>query len=177
MRKGQKKRRSLYVLDAAMKVTLGLIQSVQREKKTCAKCKGLNHFAKMCKSTKTKENYSFKDRREKRYRGKESVSQAVRDYAFGIQKEMDVNTMYGRSIQSHGGGVELNLLIDSGAACSVIDEKTWKMCKNKSIKCDLDKSVQKQIFAYGQNTGLGLLGEFECIISVGNKTRLQILLS
>lgn len=38
------------------------------------------------------------------------------------------------------GGVDLPMLIDSGASCNIVDEDTWEMLKEKKIKCFSSKA-------------------------------------
>jgi len=82
----------------------------------------------------------------------------------------------GKCINAEVGGVVLNLLVDSGASCNIIDEDTWKQCKSQNIKCKSKKAVEKNIYTYGQEKALKLLGEFQCNIEIGNqKTRATFL--
>lgn len=77
--------------------------------------------------------------------------------------------MDGKCINAAVGGIVLDLLIDSGASCNIIDEETWKWWKSQNIKCMSRKTDEKKIYAYGQNEALELLGEFDFDIEIGNR--------
>lgn len=87
---------------------------------TFRKCNGKDHFAKMCKS---------KGNGRHTVKCVESEVQE-RDYAFVI--ENDSNT---ERVTFNVGGVDLLMLIDSGASNNIMDEDTWEMLKEKKITC------------------------------------------
>lgn len=64
----------------------------------------------------------------------------------------------------------MEVVVDSGASCNVIDGETWKMCKSMDIKCDsrrISRKTNKEVFAYAQDSMLDLLGEFRSKVKVG----------
>src|SRR6218665_3661232 len=63
------------------------------------------------------------------------------------------------------GGVVIEMLIDSGASCNVIDQCTWNIMKKKQVKCENRKST-KEIYAYGSETPLKVIGMFSCIVTL-----------
>ena len=56
-------------------------------------------------------------------------------------------------VEAQVGGISLEVVVDSGASCNVMDEAEWKECKSKNIKCD-SRKTNKEIFAYAQNSKL-----------------------
>ena len=57
------------------------------------------------------------------------------------------------------GGVDADVLIDSGATCNVMGQQTWELLKQKGIKCESCKSA-RELFAYGGTEPLPTLGTF-----------------
>lgn len=43
-------------------------------------------------------------------------------------------------------GIVLNMLIDSGAQCNIVDKETWKKCKDKEILCESSKRVSRNVY-------------------------------
>ena len=70
------------------------------------------------------------------------------------------------------GGVKVpNLLINSGAACNVVEQETWRWLKNEKIKADTRKSA-KTLYAYGSSKPLLTMGTFTVeVISKDTKLR------
>lgn len=66
-----------------------------------------------------------------------------RDYAFWI--EDDSNT---ERVTFDVGGVNLFMLIESGASNNIVDEDTWEMLKEKKRKCVSSKAVNKPLYPY-----------------------------
>lgn len=90
-------------------------------------------------------------------------------YAFGVRIKKEINVVNGKCVNAAVGGIVLDLLINSGASCNIIDEETWKWRKSQNIKCMSRKTDEKKIYAYGQNEALELLGEFDFDIEIGNR--------
>lgn len=58
------------------------------------------------------------------------------------------------------GGVYIpDVLLDSGASCNVMGQRTWELLKQKGIKCEARKSA-KEIIVYGSVEPLSTLGTF-----------------
>ena len=72
------------------------------------------------------------------------------------------------SITLNVGGIELHdFLIDSGAACNVVDKSTWEWLKSKRIDASTRKSA-KTLYAYGRTNPLPTLGTFTANVFVGD---------
>lgn len=119
----------------------------------CRKCNGRDHFAKQCKSKGT---------------GKEKVHNIEieeHDYAFVLS---DVNKS--ERLNMNVGGVSLRMLVDSGATCNVIDEKTWEGLKTGKIKChSYIPKPERKLFSYSSNQPLPIKGAFTCNVKIGER--------
>lgn len=89
--------------------------------------------------------------------GKSDRSQSI-NYAFSIQPSD------GKTIDCVVGGVNLPLLVDTGASVNVVDTPTWFSFKEKGIECKSWK-CQDQIFFYGHQTGLSVIGKVSAQVS------------
>ena len=62
------------------------------------------------------------------------------------------------------GGIELhNFLIDSGAACNVVNKSKWEWLKSKRIDANTRKSA-KTLYAYGSTNPLPTLERLQLIL-------------
>ena len=66
------------------------------------------------------------------------------------------------------GNVEVEMLIDSGATCNILDRQLWEFLKKNSIKCKC-YFTEKKIYAYGSKEPLKLAGGFKVKVSFNNK--------
>ena len=120
---------------------------------TCKTNSGRDHFAKVCK-TKSKPTVN-------QIGEKHIDSEPLHDYALLIRE----NT-YSNKMKVNVGGVDLHMLIDSGATSNVIDEHTctWESLKHAKIKCVsceariAEKSVPAK-FIVIKGKGVPLLGK------------------
>ncbi|XP_038059532.1 uncharacterized protein K02A2.6-like [Patiria miniata] len=127
---------------------------------TCQKCSGRDHFAKMCK-TKTKPRVNQV--------GEEQANpEASQDYAFLIREGPHSNML-----RIKVGGVDLNMLIDSGATSNIINEQTWDSLKQNKIQCESHVAPpDRKLWAYGADRPLSLKGTFECEVQVSGRSTL-----
>lgn len=122
---------------------------------TCRKCNGKDHYAKVCKS-------KGKERQTVRCVETDDQDTGNRNYAFVV--EDDSNT---ERVTFDVGGVDLLLLIDSGASSNIVDENTWEMLKSKKIKCVSTKAVNKLLYTYSSKVPLPVMGVFKCHVKLG----------
>lgn len=147
--------------------------------KECLKCGYFGHFKSQCrtsaskrKSTNSNENRKvfkkprfdakgsndFKDIRSKQQ--PESDGKTNINYIFYMDDDTTVNCNI--------GGVNVELLIDSGSTANIISEKTWTHLKGCGVRVSNQVTNSDKIFmAYGSNTPLTVLGSFEADISLG----------
>ena len=128
--------------------------------KTCRKCGGRDHFEKVCKT----KSYAHQV-------GK-GPSDPQHDYAFSIN-EGEQSEM----ITVQVGGVDLKMLIDSGANSNIVDEGTWEQLKAKGVKCESQAaSPDKKLYPYASNQPLPVKGSFKCTVAVCDRsTRAEFL--
>ena len=124
---------------------------------TCRKCKGKDHFARVCKSKPKKAGVN-RVQEELEANNGEQV-----DYAFRVTNEAHSN-LPKLSI----GGVELEMLVDSGATNNIVDEETWEDLKAKKIKCKSEAApIDRKLYAYASSKPLPVKGRFICEVLIG----------
>lgn len=138
--------------------------------KKCSLYNHFKHYAKVCKTNKQSTNGG--NIRVSEVNEKSSEEREPKDCAFGLRQHGYINAVCAKVVKCAVGGIELDFLLDSGAACNIVDEATWDFCKNRKIICNSSKKSKKRIFAYGQKEALDLLGEFDCFVSI-NKKRIR----
>ena len=72
------------------------------------------------------------------------------------------------------GGVNVPMIIDSGASVNVIGRDVWEAMKQNGVKCTMMKA-DKKIYAYGSNTPLDLIGKF--VADVNNQSQYEFYLT
>nr|XP_058952093.1 uncharacterized protein K02A2.6-like [Pocillopora verrucosa] len=123
---------------------------------TCKKCKKKGHFASVCK-TKPKKPGVNQVQEEQKPDGEQV------DYAFRVTNKGQSNML-----KLSVGGVELEMLVDSGATNNIIDECTWEDLKAKKIKCKSQAApVDRKLYAYASSKPLPVKGSFTCEVLVG----------
>lgn len=142
--------------------------------KTCLYCGVLGHFAIQCRNKQTlkrklerevpnKNNYQ----RNKRYQTTNNIEETANittddggiDYIFNIGDDAKVTCNI--------GGVNVEMLIDSGCKHNLITDQTWnKLKKNKVQVCNQEANPAKTFVAYGSATPLKLMGAFDADIKL-----------
>ncbi|XP_014678291.1 PREDICTED: uncharacterized protein LOC106818084 [Priapulus caudatus] len=122
---------------------------------SCRKCKGKDHFAKVCR-TKSRSGVNLVS---------ESPNDPCNsDYAFTVSgcKSSMLTTCV--------GGADLAMLVDSGATSNIVDEETWEELKSRKIKCkSVASTTVRKLFPYGSDKPLPVKGRFDCVIQAGGK--------
>ena len=67
------------------------------------------------------------------------------------------------------GGHEVNVLIDSGASCNVIDQQLWEQIKQKEAVCK-SHSVIKTLKSYGMVNKVEVMAKFWSTVELGVKS-------
>ena len=115
----------------------------------CSKCHLNNHFAVVCC---TKPKVLQVDQ--------QSTSD---DYVFTVVQQG------GAKLNFNVGGVNLDMLVDSGASVNIVDEETWSRLKEQRIKCTSMKQTKK-LFAYASKEPLNIIGTFSCEVYISNRS-------
>ena len=107
--------------------------------KTCRKCRGKDHFEKVCKT----KSYARQVGREP----DDNDPGPQHDYAFSITEGE-----HSEMVTVQVGGVDLKMLIDSGANSNIIDEGTWEQLKVKGVKCESQAATPyKNLYPYASS--------------------------
>ena len=136
--------------------------------KQCRKCKQFNHFQEMCRTQTFREKKGEKKNKTRRMKVRqvdENSDQESGDYTFVVSNDHDSDNS---KILVEVGGVNLDMLIDSGASCNIIDRDTWERLKSMEIKCK-SSTQTKKIYAYGSTQPLKVAGTFWSKVSHGDK--------
>ena len=135
----------------------------------CHKCQNKGHFAVKCKST---PKFTSKSKKPNRYARSISKYTEPDDetYIFTVKDSFSANRLI-----VNVGGVPLDMIIDSGATCNVIDKNTWAFLKaQKLFKCISHARTDKTLFAYGSKTPLKLAGTFRANIEGNGVTSANV---
>ena len=129
--------------------------------KECHKCKRVGHFASKCKTRGRKKNFNKQEKVNQIEESSDSDS-----YAFHVSGF--INRINGEKLKFTVGGVELEMLVDSGSDSNVIGATTWEQLKDKNIKCVSTKGGRK-LFPYMSDKPLPVRGTFRADIKAGNR--------
>ena len=82
------------------------------------------------------------------------------DYAFSVEQLDDCKEQRSALATLVIGGMDVpDVLMDSGASCNVMGQRTWELLKQKGIKCESHKSA-RELFVSGGVEPLPTLGTF-----------------
>jgi hypothetical protein len=85
------------------------------------------------------------------------------EYAFIVNEALDTGKM-----TVSVGGIQLEMVIDSGTSTNVIDKHLWEDLKKKHIKCTSKKTIKK-LYSYGSTTSLMVIGTFTADVNVADR--------
>ena len=87
------------------------------------------------------------------------------DYAFRVTNEVHSNLL-----KLSVDGVELEMLVDSGATNNIVDEKTWENLKAKKIKCKSEAApIDRRLYAYASSKPHPVKGRLMCEVLIGKR--------
>ena len=93
------------------------------------------------------------------------------DYAFRVTNEVHSNLL-----KLSICGVELDMLVDSGATNYIVDEETWEDLKAKKIKCKSEAApIDRKLYAYASSKPLPIKGRFICDLIGKGKAQAEFL--
>ncbi|XP_048774395.2 uncharacterized protein K02A2.6-like [Ostrea edulis] len=129
--------------------------------KNCNKCGKKGHFAKVCKtksdSPRTKPG---RDRSTKHVHLVQSES-SEDQFAFAVHDKY-TNGM----IDINVGGATVQMLIDSGATCNIVNSDIWSAIRANNESMSLSRNT-KRLFSYGSKEPLQILGTFQTVAKYG----------
>lgn len=70
------------------------------------------------------------------------------------------------------GGVNMEVLVDSGASCNIMGKDQWQSLKSEGVKCKTEK-CQKQLYTYGSKQPLQTLGKFSATVQIPDKPKVK----
>lgn len=89
------------------------------------------------------------------------------DYVFAIRG----NDKFSSDLVFTVGGVEIEMLVDSGSSVNVVDENTWNELKRNQVKVlQQSKYSDKVLNPYGGGKSLVVIGVFKAEMSIGQNT-------
>lgn len=148
--------------------------------KKCHSCGKVGHFRLYCRSTKNTEaqkrkiddsrkeennQNNWKKSKTSKEKDVDSIETEEIDYVFQVDND--------GTIKCSVGGIEIDMLIDSGCRLNLLTDKTWEELKNKKVQAsNLIKRPNKTLLAYGSNTPLTVEGSFETTVEVDGRKEL-----
>lgn len=157
--------------------------------KTCSKCGYKGHYQKYCRTNPRKRHRSYdtldgaRDKRsqsasyQKARKITSNSSRSTPDEEIDNMDEEKIDYVFhidnDTVITCNLGGIPVDMLIDSGSNCNILDDGTWSCLKRQNIKvCEQVKNPSKLLFAYGSKIPLNILGSFKAEISVGGNSEI-----
>lgn len=136
--------------------------------KRCLKCDFMGHFQECCR-TRRKRRYTNNATDTSNKKPKIDITKNDKtseiDYIFHLDEDSVINCTM--------GGVNLDMLIDSGSKCNVITDKTWQVLKDNKIQITNQiRKPNKILLPYGNKVPLDVMGSFDTIISVDGRNKI-----
>lgn len=141
--------------------------------KPCNKCGYIGHFQTCCKTRASKRKNKLGNNRslkrtktqhtDKSKATENSIAKSSEiDYIFHIDEDSVIGCLI--------GGVNVEVLIDSGSKHNIINDQTWSYLKqNKVVVTNQTKTPEKTFMAYGSKEPLTVLGAFDANIAIGTE--------
>ena len=129
--------------------------------KKCNRFSNIGHFEKFCMTKFPNAKKPHKEKDKKRHYVKTVEEGEAHpscdddtDYAFGINQKLEVE-----KVLINIGGVDIRVIIDSGATVNIVNRKLWEELKREKINCDSSVKT-KNLYAYGSAKPLTVAGCF-----------------
>lgn len=134
----------------------------------CKKCGYRGHLYKQCKTKAGKRklnkhpSHSNPKRNRVKERSKDNEDEGEVNYVFHIDSDCNILCKV--------GGVPIEMIIDSGSKCNILQEETWNHLKASNVTVfNQVKKPNKIFMPYGATKPLDVLGCFDAEIVVNNK--------
>lgn len=138
--------------------------------KTCNICNAVGHFASQCK-TKRRVSGTLEKPAGKRPRFepvKKEVNQ-IENQDSGDEYLFHIDGM--DKVPVKVGGVEVELIVDSGATVNVLSVTDWEYLKTRHVKVSAqDPASAKKLLSYGSKVPLKVIGSFWAEVVAGRST-------
>lgn len=148
--------------------------------KACDKCGFTGHFSKQCRTRPGR--YKSEDSRKRRHSFRTGQKSEKRQKTYRIEMEPTEKSDSEEELKVYGiqtceelvtvrvGEVAIQMFIDSGSACNMIDEKTWCYLKAQGAKMqELSLPTKKKFIGYGRNP-LKVLAVFKADMILKDRT-------
>ncbi|XP_055543374.1 uncharacterized protein LOC129728923 [Wyeomyia smithii] len=134
----------------------------------CLQCKNIGHFARQCRKRPNQDRQSTVAPKRIRTVQGESVQETTNEEN---QNEGYIfYAMGNNTFRFTVGGVNIPMVIDSGAAANVISQSAWEEMKRKGVAVqDMTTIVDKTLIGYGTNTPMKITGSFTVTVQVGGQ--------
>ncbi|KAL0901956.1 hypothetical protein ABMA27_007099 [Loxostege sticticalis] len=148
-------------------------QECPAKRRKCHSCDKVGHFSAMCRTRPQKRRLEGKEEQSKYKRNKSSDDVNSVRVTEKSSEEEDTHYVFNMNdddtILCEMGGVNVDLLIDSGCKLNLITDKTWEMLKQNKVEVSNQrKGTEKHLYSYGCKTPLEVKGTFETTIKVNN---------
>lgn len=130
----------------------------------CLKCGYIGHFRRFCRTgPKKRKPMANNDPSPKAEAMSKKFKPEEIDYIFHLDGD--------DSIKCTVGGIDIDMIIDSGSKCNIISDITWENLKSCGVRVtNQDKNPNRKFMAYGSSSSLEVLGSFESTITLGDKS-------
>ncbi|XP_055540746.1 uncharacterized protein K02A2.6-like [Wyeomyia smithii] len=134
----------------------------------CLQCKNIGHFARQCRKRPNQDRQSTVTPKRIRTVQGESVQETTNEEN---QNEGYIfYAMGNNTFRFTVGGVNIPMVIDSGAAANVISQSAWEEMKRKGVAVqDMTTTVDKTLSGYGTNTPMKITGSFTAMVQGGGQ--------
>lgn len=130
--------------------------------KSCLKCGGTGHFAKQCRKRANNEERTVVPPKRIRAVFEDLETEKEEDYIFYA---MGKNTFLFKV-----GGVEIPMIIDSGAAANIISLKVWEQMKQLKVHVrQMSTEIDRHFTCYASNKPMVIMGSFDAEIEGGGR--------
>lgn len=130
---------------------------------TCMSCKAIGHFARQCRKRPNRNPRTVDTAvAPKRIRVVQEAEEEKGDYIF--------YAMGNNTFLFNVGGVEISMIIDSGAAANIISQSTWQQMKqNGVIVWNMTTVMDKRLKCYGSDEAMEMIGSFTATVKGGGR--------
>ena len=131
----------------------------------CLKCKKVGHYARCCKTKSVSSDNvqeRYKQPKVRQLTNPVLPEEQDSDFLFALSKKTQIEKC---SVTI--GGVKIDVVIDSGASCNIIDRHMWEHLKQNAVRCKC-YFTEKKIYAYASEEPLKLAGGFKADVGVSN---------
>lgn len=129
------------------------------------KCGYKGHFQTQCRTRAEKRNQKGTGKNAAPPNKRSSIERGETvDYIFHIDDD--------NVILSSVCNVEVEMIIDSGRKCNILNDSAWQTLKKSRVQVS-DQVIMpdKKFLAYGSNRPLTVLGSFVANLSIGTKNQ------